>query len=65
MQVSMHVQDAITEASQYAGLERKPNVCGHFHPEGIERFEAGLDTSLFNVFNQVRAAVHPGCGRGL
>ena len=54
MQVSMHVQDIIMEAVQYANLEHKPDVCSHFSNDSIEAFEAGLDKNLFNVFNQVR-----------
>ena len=53
MQVSVHVQDVITEAMCYASLEHKPDVCAQFSNETIEEFEAGLDRNLLNIFNQV------------
>ena len=53
MQVSVIVKEAIDEAGLYAHLDYKPDVAAQFTTEPeAERFEATLDASFFNVFNQ-------------
>ena len=55
MQVSVIVKEAIDEAGLYAHLDHKPDVAAQFTTEQeAESFEATLDASFFNVFNQAR-----------
>ncbi len=55
MQVSTYVKEAIDEAVLYATLDHRPNIAAAFsssEPE-VDALTRGLDTTFFNVFNQV------------
>jgi hypothetical protein len=55
MQVSSYVKEAIQEADVYASLELQPSVAEQFEVPGrddADSFEADLDRSFFNIFNQ-------------
>lgn len=53
MQVSTFVKEAIDEVGLYCNLEHRPDVADVFVTgEALVSFEASLDASFFNVFNQ-------------
>lgn len=53
MQVSTFVKEAIDEVGLYCNLEHRPDVADVFITgEALVSFEASLDASFFNVFNQ-------------
>ena len=54
MFVSLSVKEAIDEASLYSQLAHQPDVAAQFAGDNdAAMFSSTLDTSFFNVFNQV------------